>query len=331
MPNLNDLQDTSPDQDQDSNQQLALTGDDLAALHSVARRLQAAGDPRVGKLWAVIEHQSGGGDGTPPPKFTLTQSPLKVTSWLEDLENDLWGDQSQTDDPATNQSNSSSEPGSNGTTPVPIEGSISSLGSNSSSRGTAFLASQLHPNSEPEGTDSVGAAQIPFIRQEDVPPLAPPAPPGVPSFAFDKARINKLTVEQVAGIVFNENRDVQSGESTPEELQQAKTAQAHALINGDRKFGYGRPKTADWKVSTDLKKTAQYEQALEAARTAFQDDNLGTDPTGGRVYFNNRFEGDKTGPRVYRGAPQDPYHTYGPFLVHGGKVWTVVYDDFRKK
>lgn len=65
MPDLDDLQDISPDQDQDSNQQLSLTGDDLAALHSVALRLQAAGDPRVGKLWAVIEHQSGGGAELP--------------------------------------------------------------------------------------------------------------------------------------------------------------------------------------------------------------------------------------------------------------------------
>jgi hypothetical protein len=185
---------------------------------------------------------------------------------------------------------------------------------------------------EPQHVAGFGVAQIPLFGRQEVPPPPPPPPPGVPPFAFDRARINKLTVEQVAGIVFNENRDVTPGESTPDQLQEAKTAQAHAVINADRIYGKKRQnmvRTAPWQVPDRLKNSTQYEQALTAARMAFQRDGVGIDPTAGRVYFNNRFEGQATGPRVYHGRPQEPYHTYGPFTVGGGKVWTVIYDDFK--
>ena len=87
MPDLDQAQ----DQDTSSEDQpYQVTGDDLAELHGVAAQLHAAGDPRAGKLWDFIAAQSGGGDG-PGPTFRVTESPLQVTSWLEDLENDLWG------------------------------------------------------------------------------------------------------------------------------------------------------------------------------------------------------------------------------------------------
>jgi len=164
---------------------------------------------------------------------------------------------------------------------------------------------------------------------------AGPPPPGVPPFGFDNAHINKLTVTQVAGVVFNENRDVQPGESTPEQLQDAKTAQAHAVIDADHKYGKKREQitgTAPWKVPKKLKGSTQFQQALNAARKAYQDDNIGINPIGGRVYFNNRFEGDdKTAPRTYHGHSQDVFRIYGPFTVGGGRVWTVIYDDFKNE
>ena len=180
---------------------------------------------------------------------------------------------------------------------------------------------------------NLATGQTDFFKPGTTPGPPTIAAPSVPPFAFDQARINKLTVQQVAGVVFNENRDVMPGESTPEQLQAAKTAQAHAVINGDRMYGnkrQARVGTAPWKVSNNLKQSAQFQQALAAARTAFQEDNLGIDSTGGRVYFNNRFEGtDLKSPRVSNGQSQNPFHTYGPFAVGGGKVWTVIFDDFK--
>src|SRR5438445_12298694 len=53
----------------------------------------------------------------------------------------------------------------------------------------------------------------------------PPPPPGMPPEAYDHMKINDLTVENVAGIVANENNGVTSGTSSAEELQNAKIAQ----------------------------------------------------------------------------------------------------------
>lgn len=89
--NLDQVQDQNQSQD-DEDQPYQVTGDDLAELHGLASQLHAAGDPRAARLWDFIAAQSGGGDG-PGPTFRVMQSPLKVTSWLEDLENDLWGNQ----------------------------------------------------------------------------------------------------------------------------------------------------------------------------------------------------------------------------------------------
>jgi hypothetical protein len=166
---------------------------------------------------------------------------------------------------------------------------------------------------------------------------------------LDKHRINTLTVEQVAGIILGENGsgkyykvEALPGRSTPEDLRKAKTAQALAVINGDLRRGKGRPKTADWQTTEAQRKTPEYQQALEAARAAYQEYKLGTDRTGGRMHFNNRFEKDvgeheeRLGnDRIVRGknnrplGSQKPFLTYGPFTVGGGKVWTLVYDDMH--
>jgi hypothetical protein len=167
------------------------------------------------------------------------------------------------------------------------------------------------------------------------PPQAPP-PPHLqpPEFAFDQAKIRELTVEQVAGIVFNENRDVTPGKMSAEDLLNGKIAQAHAVINGDRRWGPDRQKyagTATWKVSDQLKNTPQFQQALAAARQAFQEDNLGTDTSGGRFYFNHRFDHLNTAiPRKEPNGVQYPGIHYGPFRSpKGHDVWIVGFDEFQ--
>jgi len=176
-----------------------------------------------------------------------------------------------------------------------------------------------------------------------------PPPPSVPVDWLDKQKVNTLTVEQVAGIILGENGSGQyykveslPGRSTPEDLHRAKTAQALAVINGDLRRGKGRPQTHDWLTTEAQRKTPEYQQALEAARAAYQAYKLGADPTGSRMHFNNRFEKDvgkneeRLGEdRIVRDrnkrplGRQKPFLTYGPFTVGGGKVWTLIYDDTR--
>lgn len=169
------------------------------------------------------------------------------------------------------------------------------------------------------------------------PDASRPATPGTTK-SLDDTRIKVLTVKQVAGIVFNENHDVKPGESTPEQLQEAKVAQAHAIINADLKWGKHREKyaqTATWKVRIKLKGSTQYKQALNAARTAYKEASKGIDPTGGRTSYNNRFEGQdlkssRSNNDPHNPQSQTPFRTYGPFTVGGGKMWTVIYNEWGK-
>jgi hypothetical protein len=185
-----------------------------------------------------------------------------------------------------------------------------------------------------DGASAWGLLRHPSKLATPPPPQAPP-PPHLPppEFAFDQARIRELTVEQVAGIVFNENRDVTSGKMSDNDLLNAKTAQAHAVINADRRWGPQRlhlARTAPPEVSDELKKTPQFHQALAAARQAFQDDKLGTDTSGGRFFFNHRSDHlDPARPRKGKNGVQYPGIHYGPFRSpKGNDVWIVGYDDY---
>ena len=157
---------------------------------------------------------------------------------------------------------------------------------------------------------------------------APPAP-GVPPQAFDDAHVNNMTVRQVGNVVANENRDVTPGTSTPQQLQDAKTAQANAVMNADYQYGANRQNVVPTAPATDpnhLANTPQGQQALQAARTAFIQQNTGKDPTGNRVFFNNRWS-DSTAPRTINGHQQTVFQQYGPFSVGGGNVWTLIYNN----
>ena len=100
-------------------------------------------------------------------------------------------------------------------------------------------------------------------------------------------------------------------------------------MNADKKYGADRldvAKTAPDSVSPQLAKSPQYQHALAAARTAFVQQHLGTDPTGGRVFFNNRFN-DYQGPRLLGGASINIFKRFGPFSIGGGPMFTLIYND----
>jgi RHS repeat-associated protein len=157
-----------------------------------------------------------------------------------------------------------------------------------------------------------------------LPPL--PALPGPPPESFDQATINTLTVTQVANIIANENNGVTPGSSSPEDLLDAKIMQANAIINGDMAYGDQRPVTAPTTVSPALAASPEYQQALDAARTAYQQQGMGTDPTGGAMYFNNRFT-NSTAPRNLGGQSIDVIWQSAPFTLGNRTVYTNIYNN----
>jgi hypothetical protein len=165
-------------------------------------------------------------------------------------------------------------------------------------------------------------------------PSAPPSPhpPGVAPEGYDHARLDTLTVRQVANIVANEDHDVEPGHSSDEHLQQSRIAQAHAVINGDLAYGPQRDqmvKTAPKEVTGKLENSEQYQRALDAARVAFQEHLAGKDPTGGRMYFNRRFT-SSTLPREVGSEEVDVHQQFGPFQWGHRTVYTNSYDNPKR-
>jgi hypothetical protein len=162
-----------------------------------------------------------------------------------------------------------------------------------------------------------------------VEPPPPPAPPSMPPEAYDEMKINQLTVRQVANVVANENHDVTPGTSSPEELQEARIAQAHAVINADRKYGLQRMRavhTASDEITPELENSLQYKQALDASRTAFQQQLSGYDPLGGRIHFNNR-DSPSTGLYQLGSEKVAVYGHFGPFQLGNGTKYTNIYEN----
>lgn len=170
---------------------------------------------------------------------------------------------------------------------------------------------------------------LPTPRSASEPP-PPPAPPEMPPEAYDDMKINQLTVRQVANIVANENHDVTPGTSSEEELQNARIMQAHTIINADRKYGENRDRlagTASNEVTPELENSPQYQQALSAARTAFQQQLSRYDPTGGRMHFNNRTN-PSTGLHRIGSARVVPFgKPFGPFQLGSKPVYTDIYEN----
>ncbi len=167
-------------------------------------------------------------------------------------------------------------------------------------------------------------------------PPPPPAPPEMPLEAYDDMKINQLTVRQVANIVANEDRNVTAGPSSPEDFYESKLWKAHAIINGDRTFGDQRDHragTAGKEVDPQLENSAAYQQALKAARQAFQEQLAGKDPTGGRIWFNNRYT-SSTSPRVI--DRKDPEHStagvnrvFGPYEYKHQPIYTDIDENLK--
>jgi hypothetical protein len=158
-------------------------------------------------------------------------------------------------------------------------------------------------------------------------PPPSPMPPGMPPETYDDMKINKLSVRDVANIIANEDRDVTRGTSSPDEFYQSKLWKAHAIINADQMYGDQRNAlvgTAPKEVTSTLENSPQYKQALDAARQAFQEQLSGKDPTGGRMWFNNR-PTTSTAPRVLDLTHPDTSRVgvnkvFGPFRL-GNQTW----------
>jgi hypothetical protein len=158
-------------------------------------------------------------------------------------------------------------------------------------------------------------------------PPPPPAPPGMPPEAYDDMKINDLRVRDVAGIIANEDRDVTPGTSSPDQLYESRLWKAHAIVNADQTYGDQRDGlvgTAPKEVKAELENSLQYQQALAAARQAFQEQLSGKDPTGGRMWFNNRPTAS-TAPRVLNQRHPETStvgvnKVFGPFQL-GNKTW----------
>ena len=153
----------------------------------------------------------------------------------------------------------------------------------------------------------------------------------MPPEAYDDMKANQLTVRQVANIVANEDRDVTPGTSSAADLRESKLWKAHAIINADQTYGDLRDKrvhTAPNEVTPELENSLQYRQALDSARQAFQEQLSGKDPTGGRMWFNNR----PTASTALRNLnPKDPsaprvgvFKVFGPFQKGHQNVYTDI-------
>src|SRR5438445_4495719 len=162
-------------------------------------------------------------------------------------------------------------------------------------------------------------------------PPPPPTPPAMPPEAYDDMKINDLRVRDVAGIIANEDRDVTPGTSSPDQLYESKLWKAHAIINADQTYGdrrLGVVKTAPSEVTPELENSPQYKQALDAARQAFQEQLAGKDPTGGRMWFNNRPTDSTALRNLNPNNPNAPkvgvYKVFGPFQKGNQNVYTYI-------
>ena len=157
-----------PDTDQDTNQDYTpyqLTGDDLSELHGFAQQLQAAGDPRADRVFNFIDAHSGG-NPDPAAKGNVYRTPLKVTSWLDDLENTLWGDTGNAGAQSTQNTESpeddSVDSGNSDTVPRSlVDGEAASSGGTGPQQTpiAAQDSSNLQIQKQPQDTQSNGQTQ----------------------------------------------------------------------------------------------------------------------------------------------------------------------------
>lgn len=156
--------------------------------------------------------------------------------------------------------------------------------------------------------------------------------------SVDSQKVGKFSVGQLAGVLFNESRDLALvGPSQPgqDPLENAKTAEANAIYNN---ASLKKPhKMATPKVSKKLQKTAQYRQDLQIMRAVYTSRTSGgSDPAAGRTYFGNSAEhlnsrpigGSRHNSRPIGGSRQTVFERFGPFAFGSNPPeYIYIYND----
>ena len=128
-------------------------------------------------------------------------------------------------------------------------------------------------------------------RPKPVPPPPAPQAPGVNQDALeqsvDQSRNRTLTNHDVGLIVFQETKSFSNRPDSSHPIDIARENLAHAVINGDLKQGYARPRTAGAIEPSDEELRnpavrAAYESSMRAARRAYLSP---TDPTNGGIHM----------------------------------------------
>ncbi len=112
-----------------------------------------------------------------------------------------------------------------------------------------------------------------------------------------------MTAEEIGNIIFNETRSL-SGKG----ISEARAAIAHAVRNGEEKYGANRPTTVPSDIdNVPSAEAGTYRASEDAAGSADSERAQGDDPTQGATHFNMT-EGISTKP--FYGAHR---RSYGPF------------------
>jgi len=127
-----------------------------------------------------------------------------------------------------------------------------------------------------------------------------PAPPPVDQAQWgrsvDAHKVNTLTIHDVGLIVFGETQSYTDSDKANDTIGGAREKVAHAVINGDSRFGRKRPTTAlaiepTANAMKEPRTRAAYDSSLAAAREAYLSP---TDPTHGAIHLNMRPSADRS-------------------------------------
>ena len=127
-------------------------------------------------------------------------------------------------------------------------------------------------------------------RNQAPPPPTPQPPPANQDAlerSVDQSRNRTLTNHDVGLIVFQETKSFTNTPDSNRPIDVAREELAHAVINGDLKQGYARPRTAGAIEPSDEELRnpavrAAYESSMRAARRAYLSP---TDPTNGGIHM----------------------------------------------
>jgi len=140
-------------------------------------------------------------------------------------------------------------------------------------------------------------------------------------------KINKLTVNQVANVVSNEQLGVKPGRAGAAELDKGKAAEANAVMNADTNLGDKRSKLAGTAPSDESHApAAQTAHDREVVEQAYFDRQVyGTDTAGGREYIGNSSSAIDS--RPIGSGRQTTYESIGPFDAPSGKGTILIYNN----